>query len=98
MPRRCLKCDAQVTPREQGRPVGVSYTEPDGTPISLVVLYECFCGSHQSVVLWQDEEMALGEHEEALAAEQYERDFGAADRADTRGFFSTAAEFEARGL
>lgn len=98
MARRCLKCSAPISPRPEGNPKGVAYAEPDGTPVMLTVLYECRCGSHQSVVLWQDEGCALDDFEEAAAADLYERDEAPLDRATYRPFFSLTHELAERGL
>lgn len=64
-----------------------------------LVYFDCQgCRSTMAVVLWQDEEMALAEHEERLAAEQYEAEQAPLDRAATRPFFSIAHELAELGL
>lgn len=102
MSRFCPVCKAPVAPRPEGNPKGVAYALEDGTPIMLLVLYECRCGSHQSCVIWQDEECTAAELEEeaaeAEAAKLYRLEEAPIDRACERTFFSLTHELAARGL
>ena len=98
MARRCLKCSEPVSPRAAGNPVGITYTNADGTPYLYTVLFECGCGSHQSCILWCDEEFAEEDFAEAAAADLYEREEAPLDRAFARPFFSLTHELSELGL